>query len=111
MLLGCSEEFQYSGGPQAHQSIFGLLGVKNLDLLISRKRLFRVLPSLENSFYDIRRQKISLGRDQENDFSRRKLAWNSHFCLQISSKYTFDMVANSLIYGFNILFEIIFGLL
>jgi hypothetical protein len=77
-LLG-SKEFDDSGGPQAQQSIFGLLGVSVYDLLSLRKRLFKVSPTLGNSFCEICRQKMPLGRGQGNDLSRRQLALNSHF--------------------------------
>jgi hypothetical protein len=36
---------------------------------------------LENSFCEICRQKIPLGRGPENDYSRRQPALNSHFLL------------------------------
>jgi hypothetical protein len=46
ILLGCYKEIDYFGGIQAQQGIFDILGVKELDLLSSRKRLFRVSPIL-----------------------------------------------------------------
>jgi hypothetical protein len=79
MLLVFCKEIDDSRGPQGQQSIFGLLGVSVYDLLSSRKRLFRVSPRLENSFSEICRQKMPLGRGQGNDLSRRQLALNSHF--------------------------------
>jgi hypothetical protein len=79
ILLGCSKENDNSGDSQVQQTIFGLLGVKSLDVLGSRKRLFRVSPRLENSFCEICRQKMSLGQGQENDFSGRKMAPSKHF--------------------------------
>jgi hypothetical protein len=38
-----------------------------------------VTPRREKSFCEICRQKIPFGRGEENDFSRRQQALNSHF--------------------------------